>query len=134
EGVDAMILTRRSFIAGISAASAGLALGLHRTAAAAPGPFAPSPFLQIGTDGVVAIVCHRSEMGQGIRSSLPVLIADELGADPAKIGIVQGDADEKYGDQDTDGSASIRGPYDDVRKAAATARAMLIAAAAKRWR
>src|SRR5215475_7251750 len=122
-------VTRRSFITGISAAAAGLALGIRRADAAAT-VFAPNPFIQIGTDGVVAIVCKRSEMGQGIRSSLPVLIADELGADPAKIKLVQGDGDERYGDQDTDGSSSIRGPYDHMREIAAAAREMLVAAAA----
>ncbi len=133
-----MIVTRRAFVAGIGAATAGLALGLHRAAAGAADAgssvFAPSPFIQIGSDGVVAIVCHRSEMGQGIRSSLPVLIADELGADPANIKLVQGDGDERYGDQDTDGSSSIRGPYDQLRQVAAAAREMLVAAAAARWK
>ena len=109
-------VTRRSFIAGIGAATAGFALGLHRVAHAAgePSVFAPNAFIQIGSDNSVAIVCHRSEMGQGIRSSLHVLIADELGADPARVTIVQGDGDAKYGDQDTDGSGSIRGPWDNV--------------------
>ena len=129
-----MIVTRRGFVVGIGAATAGLALGFHRRADAAPGGFAPNPFVQIGSDGVVAIVCHRSEMGQGIKSSLPVRIADELGADPAKIVVVQGDGDERYGDQNTDGSFSIRGPFELVRKAAATARTMLITAAAQRWK
>jgi isoquinoline 1-oxidoreductase beta subunit len=127
-------VTRRAFIAGIGAATAGLALGLHRAeAAAAAVVFAPNPFLQIGSDGTIAIVCHRSEMGQGVRSTLPVLIADELGADPAAIQIIQGDADPRYGSQDTDGSSSIRVPYLELRKLAATARVMLIEAAAARW-
>jgi isoquinoline 1-oxidoreductase beta subunit len=130
-------ISRRGFIAGIGAATAGLALGVHRASAggaeAAKAVFAPNPFIQIGSDGVVAIVCHRSEMGQGIRSSLPVLVADELGADPARVVIVQGDGDERYGDQDTDGSSSIRGPYDSLREVAAAAREMLVAAAAQKW-
>jgi isoquinoline 1-oxidoreductase beta subunit len=129
-----MNVTRRSFLAGVSAATAGLALGLHRTARAEDAAtFSPNPFLQIGSDGSVVIICHRSEMGQGIRSTLPVLIADELGADPAAIRIVQGDGDPRYGDQDTDGSDSIRSPYLDMRKLAATARTMLVTAAARRW-
>src|SRR5258706_10983730 len=72
-------------------------------------------------------------MVQAIRISLPILIADELGADPAHIVVVQADGDEKYGDQDTDGSASIRGPWIAVREAAATVRTMLITAAAQQW-
>jgi isoquinoline 1-oxidoreductase beta subunit len=128
-------ITRRGFIAGVGAATAGLALGVGRRAAAAGGPaFAPNAFIQIGSDGVVTIACHRSEMGQGVRSSLPVLIADELGADPSRVVIVQADGDERYGDQETEGSLSVRGQWDAVRTAAAIARSMLIAAAARRWR
>lgn len=126
-------VTRRGFIAGVGAAAAGLALGV-RTSEAAPGVFAPNAFIQIGTDGVVTITCHRSEMGQGIRSSLPVLIADELGADPAKIRIVQADGDPIYGDQNTDGSTSIRSHYEAMRQVGAVARTMLVTAAAKQWR
>ena len=81
----------------------------------------------------MTIVCHRSEMGQGIRSSLPVLIADELGAQMARVKIVQADGDKAYGDQNTDGSNSIRGIYEDMRRVGATARVMLVATAAKRW-
>ncbi len=137
KAAGAMTITRRGFVVGIGAASAGLALGwtwLADAAAAVDKPFSPTPFIQIGSDGVVTIVCARSEMGQGIRSSLPVLIADELGADPARIRIVQGDGDHaRYGDQDTDGSESVRNFYDQMRGVAATARAMLVSAAAARW-
>ena len=130
-------VTRRAFLAGVGAASAGLALGIERVVIAgepAAKPLSPNPFVQIGLDGVVTVFCHRSEMGQGIRSSLPVLIADELGADPAKVVIAQGDGDAAYGDQNTDGSGSIRGPWELVRKAAATARTMLVTAAAQQWK
>jgi isoquinoline 1-oxidoreductase beta subunit len=129
-------VTRRGFLVGLGAASAGLALGwrsIGDAGAANPLVFAPNPFIQIGVDGSVTIVCHRSEMGQGIRSSLPVLIADELGADPGKIQVVQGDGDEKYGDQNTDGSTSIRNMFEPMRQVAAVARTMLISAAATRW-
>lgn len=94
----------------------------------------PNAFLHLAPTGLLTIVCHRSEMGQGIRSSLPVLLADELGADMKKVEIVQADGDKAYGDQNTDGSNSIRGIYTDMRKAAATARMMLIQAAAKEWK
>jgi isoquinoline 1-oxidoreductase beta subunit len=94
----------------------------------------PNVFVHIAPDGTVTIVCHRSEMGQGIRSSLPVLIADELGADMARVKIQQADGDKAYGDQNTDGSNSIRGIYEDMRRMGATARTMLVAAAAARWK
>ncbi len=127
-------VTRRTFLAGIAAATAGLALGVRFADASNKGLFIPNAFIQIGNDGIVVITCHRSEMGQGIRSSLPVLIADELGADPAKIVVVQGDGDPRYGDQNTDGSTSIRNFFDAMRMAGAVARTMLITAAAQRWR
>jgi isoquinoline 1-oxidoreductase beta subunit len=92
----------------------------------------PNVFIHIAPDGLTTIVCHRSEMGQGIRSSLPVLLADELGADMARVKIMQADGDKAYGDQNTDGSNSIRGIYEDMRRAAATARMMLVATAAQR--
>ena len=134
-------VTRRSFLsglAGLAAAAGGLALGVRLTPsaeAAAGGAvaiFAPNPFIQIGTDGSITIICHRSEMGQGIRSSLPVLIADELGADPAAVRVVQADGDPRYGDQNTDGSTSIRNHYEAMRAVGAAARMMLVAAAAPR--
>src|SRR3954452_17719259 len=93
----------------------------------------PNVFIHVGPDGTVTIVCHRSEMGQGIRSSLPVLIADDLGAQMARVRIVQADGDKAYGDQNTDGSNSIRSIYEDMRRVGATARVMLVATAAKRW-
>ena len=134
-----MNLTRRGFLVGTGA---GLALYPLRSYASPP-PYppvwtptgwAPNPFILITASGDVTIWCHRSEMGQGVRSSLPVLIADELGADLASIKVIQADGDEKYGDQDTDGSSSVRMSFIRLREAAATARTMLIAAAAKRWR
>ena len=127
-------VTRRGFLAGLSAATAGLALGLRFSEGSNKGLFIPNAFIQIGHDGIVVITCHRSEMGQGIRSSLPVLIADEMGADPAKIVIGQGDGDPIYGDQNTDGSTSIRNFYEAMRMVGAVARTLLVTAAAQRWR
>lgn len=125
-------VVRRTFLQSLGIA--GLALAWVDDARADASVFQPNAFVTVREDGVVSIVCHRSEMGQGVRSSLPVLIADELGADVAKIEIVQGDGDAKYGDQNTDGSRSVRGGYDKLRQVAATARMILIAAAAKRWK
>ncbi len=130
-------VTRRSFLVGSGLSIGGLALGLAPglfADAAHAADFGPNALVHLAADGQVTIVCHRSEMGQGIRSSLPVLIADELGADLARVTVTQADGDARYGDQNTDGSSSIRAFYDDLRRAGATARTMLIAAAAARWK
>jgi isoquinoline 1-oxidoreductase beta subunit len=91
-------------------------------------------FLSIAADGTVSIVVHRSEMGQGIRTSLPMVAADELGADWARVRVVQADANEaRYGSQDTDGSRSMRHHFAAMRHVGATARLMLETTAAARW-
>jgi isoquinoline 1-oxidoreductase beta subunit len=129
-------ISRRGFVAVLGGAVGGLVLGLRFGSAAeegGPAALAPIRFVQVGTDGVVTIVCSRSEMGQGVRSTLPFVLADELGADFARMRIVQGDADTRYGDQNTDGSHSVKDFYDVMRVAGASARGMLIAAAAARW-
>ena len=75
----------------------------------------PSVYLGIEPDGTVFIVTHRSEMGTGIRTSLPLVAADELDADWGRVRIEQGIGDTSYGDQNTDGSRSIRDFYDAFR-------------------
>jgi isoquinoline 1-oxidoreductase beta subunit len=95
----------------------------------------PLAFLAIGEDGVVTIVVHRSEMGQGVRTGMPLIIADELEADWSKVRVAQAPADElKYGNQDTDGSRSTRHFFEPMRRCGAAARTMLEQAAAARWR
>ena len=96
-------------------------------------PLHPSVYLGIEPDGTVFIVTHRSEMGTGIRTSLPMVAADELDADWNRVKIEQGIGDPKYGDQDTDGSKSIRDFYEAFRQAGASARTMLVSAAAAQW-
>src|SRR3981081_290608 len=94
----------------------------------------PHVFIAIGNDGTVTIVCHRSEMGQGVRTGIPMIVADELEADWARVKIAQAPGDEvKYGNQDTDGSRSTRHFLRPMRECGAAARMMLEAAAAKRW-
>ncbi len=93
----------------------------------------PSVYLGMQPDGTVIIVAHRSEMGTGIRTSLPMVAAEELDADWQRVKIVQAVGDEKYGSQDTDGSKSIREFYDPLREAGAAARLMLERAAAAKW-
>src|ERR1039457_6237170 len=95
--------------------------------------FDPSVWMSIASDGTVTIVAHRSEMGCGSRTALPLVVADELDADWSRIKIEQAIGDPKYGDQDTDGSHSVRNNFDLMRQVGATGRAMLISAAATQW-
>ncbi|MFO1320018.1 MAG: molybdopterin cofactor-binding domain-containing protein [Burkholderiales bacterium] len=94
----------------------------------------PHVFVSISPDGTVTIVTHRQEMGTGSRTSLPMVVADEMEADWAKVKIVQAPGDEKkYGNQDTDGSRSIRHFVQPMRNCGAAARKMLETAAAIKW-
>lgn len=94
----------------------------------------PRVFVAIEPDGTVRIVCHRADMGQGVRTGLPMCVADELEADWAKVRVVQAEGDEpRFGNQDTDGSRSTRHFMQPMREAGAAARMMLVAAAAQRW-
>ncbi|BDB29319.1 xanthine dehydrogenase family protein molybdopterin-binding subunit (plasmid) [Cupriavidus sp. P-10] len=94
----------------------------------------PLIFVSITPDGVVSVVCHRSEMGQGVRSSIPLIVAEELEADLTRVRVVQADGDEqRYGNQNTDGSRSIRHWLMPGRRVGAAARRMLEVAAAARW-
>jgi isoquinoline 1-oxidoreductase beta subunit len=96
--------------------------------------FSPDVFVSIASDGQVTIICHRSEMGQGIRSTLPLLIADELEADWSRVTVEQALGDKKYGDQNTDGSRSVRKNYKNLKEVGAIARTMLQQAAAQIWK
>ena len=131
------IPSRREFLKISTLASGGFLLGVNFQCSGPKGElvtFAPNVYLNIDSDNQVTIIAHRSEMGTGIRTSLPMIVADELGADWSKVKIVQAEGDEeKYGDQNTDGSYSVRMFYEPMRKAGATARHMLIAAAAEKW-
>src|SRR6266849_208870 len=93
----------------------------------------PNVYLAIATDGTVYIIAHRSEMGSGNRTGLPMIVADELDADWNRVTVVQATGNEKYGDQDTDGSHSVRSFFDTLREAGGSARLMLVRAAAQAW-
>ncbi|MBS1786076.1 MAG: xanthine dehydrogenase family protein molybdopterin-binding subunit [Acidobacteria bacterium] len=135
------VVTRRTFLGGMFSAGAFVLAArlMPEDAIAAPlgkadkAAWNPSVYLGIETDGSVIIVIHRSEMGTGIRSVLPTVLADELEADWKRVKLEQAIGDKKYGDQNTDGSCSIRDFYDAFREAGATARHMLVAAAAAKW-
>ena len=133
---------RRTFLQQLAASGLVLAVGATgvRRLEAMPGFFADgdplqtSVHLSIGEDGLVTVICHRSEMGQGIRTALCMAIADELEADWSKIRLEQAIGDPKYGDQNTDGSTSIRsGSYLRFRQAGAAAKTLLERAAAGEW-
>jgi len=128
------IVSRRGFLEGVVSAGA-LILGapLLQAGEADNAAFHPSVYLGIQPDGTVIIVSHRSEMGTGIRSVLPMVAADELDADWKRVKVEQAIGDIKYGSQNTDGSCSIRDFYIAFRQAGATARVMLQGAAAAKW-
>jgi isoquinoline 1-oxidoreductase beta subunit len=129
-------LSRREFLTAGVAAGAGLVIGFylpHKGATASNNVFAPNAYLRIAPDGKITVMVARSEIGQGVRTSLPMILAEELEADWKHIEIEQAGASTLYGDQSTGGSASIRTTWDPMRKAGAAAREMLISAAAVEW-
>ncbi len=130
-------LSRRNFLVTSTAAGAGLVMGFYLpqnlSAAGQPESFSPNAYLRIAPDGKITVVVARSEMGQGVRTSLPMILAEELEADWSQISIEQAGASTEFGDQTTGGSASVRTTWDPMRKAGAAAREMLIAAAAQEW-
>ncbi len=93
----------------------------------------PNVYLSIAADGTIFIVASRAEMGSGNRTGLPMIVADELDADWKRVTVVQGTGNAKYGDQDTDGSHSVRSFFDTLREAGGSARLMLVRAAAQTW-
>jgi isoquinoline 1-oxidoreductase subunit beta len=138
-------VSRRGFLAGMAAGAFVLAVtGAQRVRAqekkfgadAMPHGWRDDPkiFIAIDPDGTVTVTCHRQEMGQGVRTSIAMVIADELEADWSKVRVVQAYADEAhFGNQDTDGSRSLRHNFMPMRRAGAAARTMLEQAAAKQW-
>ena len=138
-------ISRREFVKGFAASGLVLAVGLPRLASAEKAKYGrdamphgwvdnPLAFVSIAEDGTVTIVAHRSEMGQGVRTSLPMVVADEMNADWSRCTVIQADGNEqKYGNQDTDGSRSIRHFFMPMRNVGAAARMMLETAAATMW-
>ncbi|MFP5262943.1 MAG: molybdopterin cofactor-binding domain-containing protein [Blastocatellia bacterium] len=136
-------VSRRSFLGQVFSAGAlvvaarlapASALGAQQAATSGDAKiWEPSVYLGIEPDGGVLIVAHRSEMGTGARTCLPMIVADELEADWNRVRVVQAPGDVKYGSQNTDGSCSVRDFYDAMRAAGAGARTMLEHAAAGKW-
>jgi isoquinoline 1-oxidoreductase beta subunit len=148
-------LTRRDFIKLAGAGGAGLVLAVYLGGCAAPeemtltttpptpaetptptGPsafFAPKLYLKIDNFGNLTVTAFRTEMGQGIRTAIAMILADELDMDWSSVQIEQADADSRFGDQLTGGSVSISGHYMALRQAGAIARFLLVSAAAGEW-
>ena len=130
------VVGRREFLQLTGLGAGAFVLGLRPAEARAATDakaFRFDLFLSLDSAGQVEIVAHRSEMGQGIRTALPMVVADEMDADFERVRVVQALADERYGDQNTDGSHSVRDYFEPMRKVGATARYMLVQAAAKAW-
>jgi len=133
-------LSRREFLKVTGATGSVMVLGLcvpvlHAgpVSAAVAQPFEPNVFVSFHPDGSVVITVSRSEMGQGVRTALPRIVAEELEADLARVHLVQAVADAKYGNQNTDGSMSVRLMFTPLSEAGAAARIMLEQAAALTW-
>src|SRR6185369_9637133 len=133
-----ILVSRRGFLkttfsAGALILCARVFPGEALDALAAARQWFPGVYLGIEPDGTVIIIAHRSEMGTGIRTALPMVAADELNADWKLVRVEQAIGDARFGDQNTDGSKSIREFYVPLRRAGATARLMLERAAAAKW-
>ncbi|NOQ92132.1 MAG: molybdopterin-dependent oxidoreductase [Flavobacteriaceae bacterium] len=134
-------LSRRSFIRNMSLASGALILACNVPSSDKEKSivledltdFNPNLFVQLKSNGDLILIASRSEMGQGVRTSLTSVIADEMDADWSKVTVKQATGDEIFGNQNTDGSRSIRTLYEPMRKMGAMAKAMLITAASKQW-
>jgi isoquinoline 1-oxidoreductase subunit beta len=127
-------ISRREFIAVGVAAGAGLVIGFYLPhGSETKAEFSPNAYLRISPDNKVTIVVARSEVGQGVRTALPMILAEELEADWKQVEIEQAGASTLFGDQTTGGSASVRTTWDPMRKAGAQAREMLLSAAALTW-
>lgn len=131
-------LDRRTFLKASLTASGGLLLSLNLPIKDAFGQeaaeyFQPNPFIRIEPDNTITIWVARSEMGQGVRTGLPMIVCEELGVDWEQITIEQADANPKYGPQGTGGSRSVNSSWDRLRNAGAAAREMLVQAAANAW-
>ncbi|MBM3604040.1 MAG: xanthine dehydrogenase family protein molybdopterin-binding subunit [Alphaproteobacteria bacterium] len=138
-------VSRRAVLLGIGAGALVLSLGLPGAAQEEPQQFGadamphgwrdnPELFVSIDADGTVTVTVHRSEMGQGVRVSMAMVVADELEADWSRVRVAQAPGDEpRFGNQDTDGSRSLRHFFDPMRRAGSAARQMLREAAADEW-
>ena len=145
--MNAPVMERRDFLKFTVAASGGLLIGIYlpttsklvRADEKTTDGFMPNAFVRIGSDDRITVIVNHSEMGQGVYTALPMLLAEELDADWSKVGFESAPVDPKYnhpvfGMQMTGGSTSVWSSFQQFREAGAAARAMLIAAAAQQWK
>jgi len=137
-----LLVDRRSFLRVTALAGGGLMIAAYidfdAGDALAQGrqggaPLAPNAFIKIAPNGQVTIIGKNPEIGQGIKTALPMLIADELDVDWKDVTVEQGDLDARYGTQSAGGSTAIPGNWEPMRRVGATARHLLVAAAAAQW-
>src|SRR5437588_11353056 len=143
-----MELSRRQLLFVGAAAGGGFLVGWHRPSGprilaaavkATPAVFAPNAFIRIGKDGRVTLIMNQVEMGQGTYTSMPMLIAEELEVGLDQVHLEHAPPNDKlyanpiFGDQETGASTSVRAFYEPLRRAGATVRTMLVAAAAETW-
>ncbi len=135
-------ISRRQFLKATTLAGGGLILGFGlgptRNADAADAVFQPNAWITVQPDGLVTLICARNEMGQDVYTSLTMLLAEELGVDPARVKVEQAPVNPVYinrlmGAQITGGTTSVRDAWEPLRKAGATTRIMLVGAAAAQW-
>ena len=129
-------LSRRNFLVSSGALVVGsyaYTSGFSPVYANTARTLSPSVYVAVGSDGIVTVTCHRSEMGQGIKTAVAQVVCDELEADWERVVVAQAEGDAKYGDQNTDGSKSIKNFFVPLRNAGAAAREMLVQAAADSW-
>ena len=132
-------ISRRHFLKVSALSSGGMLISLSFLGNSASSnnvddaPFAPNIYIKIGADGSVLLMAPNPEIGQGVKTSLPMIIAEELCVDWKKVKVELAPLNSKFGRQTAGGSGSVRGRFSELRKAGATAREMLIAAAALTW-
>src|SRR5438552_3902922 len=143
-GAKQMNISRREFLKTSAMAGGGLIIGFTlpgatRLAQAAGKEARMSAYLRIAPNNGITVVCGLSEMGQGVHTAIPMLVAEELDANWSRVRVVQAPADQAFANpifhtQATGGSTSVRGHWEPMRKAGAAAREMLVAAAAATWK
>ena len=132
-------VSRRHFLKVSALSGGGMLLSfsfLNGVAMANPADdtaFTPNGYIRINTDGTIVVMAPNPEIGQGVKTSLPIIVAEELCVDWKKIQVAFAPVDSKYGRQAAGGSGSVRGRFNDLRTAGATAREMLMTAAAQTW-